>query len=67
MEWKHRSASKKAGTRKGLVLSISRYKEIEYEEVRYEKPEVIIEKIEELEGKILENIDELKWLLNEET
>jgi type I restriction enzyme M protein len=47
-------------------LSISRYKEIEYEEVRYEKPEVIIEKIEELEGKILENIDELKWLLNED-
>ena len=48
-------------------LSISRYKEIEYEEVRYEKPEMIIEKIEELEGKILENIDELKWLLNEKT
>lgn len=37
-------------------LSISRYKEIECEEVRYEKPELIIEKIEELEGKILENI-----------
>lgn len=48
-------------------LSISRYKEIEYEEIRYEKPEVIIEKIEELEGKILENIDELKRLLNEKT
>jgi type I restriction enzyme M protein len=48
-------------------LSISRYKEIEYEEVNYEKPEIIIEKIEELEGKILENIDELKWLLNEKT
>jgi hypothetical protein len=52
---------------KGLVLSISRYKEIEYEEVRYEKPEVIIEKIEELEGKVLENIEELKWLLNGDT
>ncbi|WP_229390397.1 hypothetical protein [Methanosarcina sp. DH2] len=47
-------------------LSISRYKEIEYEEVRYEKPEIIIEKIEELEGKILEDIEELKWLLNED-
>lgn len=47
-------------------LSISRYKEIEYEEVRYEKPEIIIDKIEELEGKILENIAELKGLLNQE-
>jgi type I restriction enzyme M protein len=44
-------------------LSISRYKEIEYEEIRYEKPEIIIEKIEELEGKILENIDELNSCL----
>ena len=34
-------------------LSISRYKEIEYEEIRYEMPEVIIEKIEELEERIL--------------
>ena len=31
-------------------LSISRYKEIEYQEIRYEKPEAIIKKIEELEG-----------------
>jgi len=44
-------------------LSISRYKEIEYQETEYEKPEIIIEKIEELEGKILENITELKELL----
>ncbi|MGB9928248.1 MAG: N-6 DNA methylase [Methanosarcina sp.] len=42
-------------------LSISRYKEIEYEEIEYEKPEIIIKKIE---GKILENITELKVLLN---
>jgi type I restriction enzyme M protein len=48
-------------------LSISRYKEIEYEGVRYEKPELIIEKIEEIEGKILENIAELKCLLKEKT
>ncbi|WP_422544473.1 hypothetical protein [Methanosarcina sp.] len=45
-------------------FSISRYKEIESEEVKYEKPGVIIEKIEELEGHILENIAELKDLLN---
>ena len=47
-------------------LSISRYKEIEYEEIRYEKPEIIIEKIEELEGKILGNIAELKRMLNQD-
>jgi type I restriction enzyme M protein len=47
-------------------LSISRYKEIEYEEIRYEMPEVIIEKIEELEERILDNIAELKVLLNQE-
>jgi len=47
-------------------LSISRYKEIEYEEVRYEKPEIIIEKIEELEGQILGNISELKGMLNQD-
>ena len=44
-------------------LSISRYKEIEYEEVEYEKPEVIIRKIEEIEGQILENVGELKGML----
>jgi len=47
-------------------LSISRYKEIEYEEIKYEKPEVIIEKIEELEGCILENVTELKGLLHQD-
>ena len=46
-------------------LSISRYKEIEYQETKYEKPEIIIEKIEELEGKILENIADLKELLSQ--
>jgi len=44
-------------------LSISRYKEIEYEEIEYEAPEVIIEKIEGIEKQILVNLDELKDLL----
>jgi type I restriction enzyme M protein len=44
-------------------LSISRYKEIEYEEIEYDSPEVIIEKIEGLEKQILQNLDELKDLL----
>ena len=47
----------------GYDLSISRYKEIEYEEVQYEKPEVIIEKIETLENEIQKSLTDLKALL----
>jgi type I restriction enzyme M protein len=47
----------------GYDLSISKYKEIEYEEVQYEKPEVIIEKIADLEDKIKTNVNELKNML----
>ncbi len=46
-------------------LSISRYKEIEYEEVEYEAPEVIIEKIQALESQIQQNLDELREMLKE--
>ena len=48
----------------GFDLSISRYKEIEYEEVQYEKPEVIIEKIAALESGIQSGLEDLKTLLN---
>jgi type I restriction enzyme M protein len=47
----------------GYELSISRYKEIEYEEVQYEKPEVIIQKIETLENEIQKSLKDLKALL----
>ncbi len=47
----------------GYDLSISKYKEIEYEEVAYEKPEIIMEKIEGLENKIKANIEELREML----
>jgi len=47
----------------GYDLSISRYKEIEYEEVQYEKPEVIIAKIETLEHEIQKSLQDLKTLL----
>lgn len=47
----------------GYDLSISRYKEIEYEEVAYETPEVILDKIEVLEDKIKANVEELRSLL----
>jgi type I restriction enzyme M protein len=41
-------------------LSISKYREIEYEEVQYENPEVIKMKILELENKICKTLEELK-------
>jgi type I restriction enzyme M protein len=47
----------------GYDLSISKYKEIEYEEVIYEKPAVIMGKIESIEDKIKANIHELKEML----
>ena len=41
-------------------LSISKYREIEYEEIKYEAPNKIIGKIEDLENEIIEGIKELK-------
>jgi type I restriction enzyme M protein len=41
-------------------LSISKYKEIEYEEVKYDKPEDIKKKILDLENNIVEKIKEIK-------
>ena len=40
-------------------LSISKYKEIEYKEVVYEKPEVIKKNILELEDKIIKTLEEI--------
>jgi len=47
----------------GYDLSISKYKEIEYEEVNYDPPEIIIEKIGDIEDQIKANIGELKEML----
>ncbi len=41
-------------------LSISKYREIEYEEIKYEKPEAIIQKLENLETEIVKGLKELK-------
>ncbi len=40
-------------------LSINKYKEIEYEEIEYDPPEVIKQRILELENKIIETLNEL--------
>ena len=47
-------------------LSINKYKEIVYEKVEYEKPEVILQKLEELSKSIDEKLKELKVMLDED-
>ncbi|MGX7348888.1 type I restriction-modification system subunit M [Dolosicoccus paucivorans] len=47
----------------GYDLSINRYKEIVYDEVEYEEPLVLIEKIKGLEKDILLGIDEIEKLV----
>lgn len=47
-------------------LSINKYKEIVYEKVEYDPPEVIIARIEELSKSIAKNMEELKVMLNED-
>jgi type I restriction enzyme M protein len=44
-------------------LSINKYKEIEYEEVKYEAPSVILEKVEALEKEIMQGLQELKDMI----
>jgi type I restriction enzyme M protein len=41
-------------------LSISKYKEIEYEDVKYDPPKEIMKRIEKLEGEILKDLKELQ-------
>ncbi len=48
----------------GLDLSINRYKENHYEEVEYEDPDILLEKIDKLETEIIEEIKQLKANLN---
>jgi len=44
-------------------LSISRYKPIEYEKIKYEKPDVIIQKVLKYENDIAKDISEIKKYL----
>jgi len=50
----------------GYDLSINRYKEIEYDEVEYESPQVILGKLRDLEGEIKRDLDELEGFLSNE-
>ncbi|MBY6796870.1 SAM-dependent DNA methyltransferase [Clostridium botulinum] len=44
-------------------LSINKYKEIEYEEIVYDEPKVILERVKKLEKEISEGIDELERMI----
>ncbi|AMA74180.1 type I restriction enzyme M protein [Aneurinibacillus thermoaerophilus] len=44
-------------------LSINKYKEIEYEEIQYEAPGAILEKVEALEKEIMQGLQELKEMI----
>jgi type I restriction enzyme M protein len=44
-------------------LSISRYKEIDHKEIEYEKPDVIMAKVLELEKEISKDIDQIRTML----
>ena len=46
-------------------LSISRYKEIEHREIEYEKPEVIMKKLMDLENAIGRDVDEIRKMIDE--
>jgi type I restriction enzyme M protein len=47
----------------GYDLSISRYKEDDFEEIEYESPKEILEKLEKLEDEISKEFNILKEML----
>lgn len=47
-------------------LSINKYKEIEYEEVHYDPPAVILDRIEKMEEEVQRNIMKLREMLKEQ-
>lgn len=49
----------------GYDLSINKYKEIEYEEVQYEAPSIIVKKIQTLEEEIQQGLKELEKMIGE--
>ncbi len=47
----------------GYDLSINKYKEIEYEEVEYDAPSIILERVKSLEEEIIQGLEELERML----
>jgi type I restriction enzyme M protein len=56
--------SKESIVENGYDLSINRYKEVEYTEVVYESPQVILGKLKAIEDEIRVDLDELADMLN---
>lgn len=50
----------------GYDLSINKYKEIEYEEIQYEAPSIILKKIQKLEEEIQNGLKELEKMMEVE-
>ena len=48
---------------KDYDLSINKYKEVERQKVEYEAPDVILGRIEQLQGEITKAFDELKTMI----
>lgn len=48
---------------KGYDLSINKYKEIEYEEVVYDEPKVILNRVKEIEKEIAQGLSELERMI----
>ena len=44
-------------------LSINRYKEIEYDEIEYEAPKVIIQRIKRQEQQIVEGLNDIERMV----
>jgi type I restriction enzyme M protein len=55
--------AKEAIAAQGYDLSINRYKEVAYDEVAYEPPKEILQKLRSLEAEIQKDLDELETLL----
>jgi type I restriction enzyme M protein len=45
-------------------LSINRYREVEYKEVHYDEPKVILDRVKRLEKEISDGIDELSKMID---
>ena len=75
-KWNKRSVKKMQGrtakcfyvpkediVQKKYDLSVNRYREIEYEEVEYDPPKVILSKLRSLEEEIMKDLNELEEML----
>jgi type I restriction enzyme M protein len=51
---------------KNYDLSLNKYKEVVHEEVEYDAPEVILDRIKAMEREIMKGIEELRGMVGHE-